>query len=119
MSSDGRPDFARAAMLAARSPKFVASLLARWERAFGQTAASYLSADQRSMSALALCQRPDPNNFASDVAEVASACGIDERRLASFLRQAVSVERMASAPQVEGTVDGRLMAARDPNEDDE
>lgn len=119
MSSDGRPDLARAAFLAARSPKFVASLLAPWERAFGQTAAGYLGADQRGMTALALCSRPDPDSFAADVSEIAVACGIDEGRLASFLRQAISVERMAAAPPVEGIVDGRLMAARDRSEDDE
>ncbi|MET4149074.1 MULTISPECIES: hypothetical protein [unclassified Bradyrhizobium] len=106
-------------MLAARSSKLIASVFAPWERAFGQTAAEHLGADGRSIAKLALCLRPDPDNWAADVAEVAAACGIDEGRLSAFLRQAASVERMASAPPVEDIVDGRLMAARDRNEDDE
>lgn len=119
MTSDTRSDLTRAAALAAASPKMIASLFAPWERAFVQKPADHLGADQRSMSRLALCVRPDSDRFAADVAEIAVACEIDEGRLLSFLRQAVSVERMASASPVGDALDGRLMAARDRDEDPE
>jgi hypothetical protein len=97
----------------------IGSLLLRWERAFGRDPAGFLGAEQANMTSLALCMRPDPETWVADIADVASVCGLDEARLAVFLRQAMSAERLASAPAVAGVVDGRLLAARDRTEDGE
>lgn len=119
MSSEDRFDAIRASRIAARSPKLIASLVPGWERVFGGSVAAHLGADERSVARLSLCALPQPDRFGADVGEIAAACGIDEGRLASFLRQAASVERMGSAAPVGGVVDGRLMAARDRDEDPE
>lgn len=118
MSSEERPDLTRAARLAARSPRLIASLLPPWENAFGGSVADHLGADAHRVASLALCLRPKADTFAADVAEIAAACGVDENRLAALLRQAVSIEALAAAPPVGDLVDGRLMAARDRTEDE-
>lgn len=116
MTSDRRPDLARAALRTSGSPRMIGSLLAGWQRAFGQSPADYLGASQT--AALSLCMRPRSDHWAADVAEIAAACNIDQARLSGFLRQALSVEALASAPAVGDLIDGRLMAARDRSEDE-
>ncbi|WFT94391.1 hypothetical protein QA633_40085 [Bradyrhizobium barranii] len=118
MNSDERPDLTRAALRASRSTRLIGSLLPAWERAFGQTPSAYLAVGAASLTALSLCTRPRPDNWAADIAELEAACGIEAARLSGFLRQALNVEALASAPAVGDLVDGRLMAARDRTEDE-
>lgn len=118
MNSDKRPDLTRAAQRASRSNRLIGSLLPAWERAFGQTPEAYLAIAPASLTVLSLCTRPRPDNWAADIAELEATCGIDAARLSSFLRQALSIEALASAPAVGDLVDGRLMAARDRTEDE-
>jgi hypothetical protein len=118
MSSSEEPDLSRAALRAARSPAMIASLLVRWERTFGEQPAVFLAASSASMTSLALCTRPKPESWGADVVDLAAACNIDATRLSAFLRQAISVERLASAPALDGIFDGRLLAARDKTDDE-
>lgn len=98
---------------------FIGSLFGGWRAAFGTDVAEVLGTGPESATALGLCLRPRPNEWERDVAEIAAACGCDSTKLANFLRQALAIERLAEAPQVGDVVDGRLLAARDRDEDDE
>jgi hypothetical protein len=113
MSSRDDQDLIRAARRATGSVRFIASLLPAWQRAFDQRPEQFLGVDEARISFLSLCTRPSQERWEGDVASLASACGIDEHSLSAFLRQALTVERLAAAPAVEDIVDGRLLAARD------
>jgi hypothetical protein len=103
----------------ADKPSFIGSLFPAWETAFGADASRGLASDEDAVVALGLCLRPRLETWQKDIDEIAVACGIDAGRLANFLRQAITVERLAAAPPVGETVDGRLLAARDRDDKQE
>jgi hypothetical protein len=117
MTFEQQPDLLKALDRARRSPAFVASLYAPWEKAFGGTVAKALSAGPDAVASLGLCLRPRDDRWSEDIAEIADACHLDVGDLAALLRQALAVERMAGAPRVSQIVDGRLLAARDRDEE--
>jgi hypothetical protein len=120
MNSDSSDDdLQRSAQRAARlSGAVVASLTQMWERAFPhEKLTACLGCSERTVSELALCLRPRADQWGTDIAEIASAVGIDSVRLESFLRTAEVLERLALAHADDGTA-GQLMAARDRSEDD-
>jgi hypothetical protein len=119
MTSNDHPDLTRAAQRAAKSHTLIAGLLARWEQVFSEAPATVLDADPSCVTFLALCKRPTLENWAADVADVATACGIDADRLSSFLREATVFDKLASAPPIDSSVDGRLLAARDRSDEPE
>jgi hypothetical protein len=66
---------------------------------------------------LALCRRPRPEYWIDDVTEVARDLAIELDRLIGFLRAAEAVERFKMAHPSNSTQSGRLLAARDHDED--
>lgn len=121
MSSDtsSDDDLLRSAQRAMRvNGSVVAGLTCIWDRAFPQEKlAENLGCSERAVLELALCLRPRPDHWSADVAEIASAVGIDSGRLEGFFRKTEVLERLALAHPVDETV-GQLMAARDRTEDD-
>lgn len=100
------------------SGSLVSGLAAIWKRAFpDQTLTRSLDCTDRTLSELALCLRPRPENWIVDVGEIAAGVGIDPTRLENFFRQAEVLERLALAHPVDGQ-GGQLLAARDRTEDD-
>jgi hypothetical protein len=95
-----------------------ATLLRIWERAFPEeTVAGSLACSARTVQELALCLRPRPESWLSDVQEISGATGIEADRLGGFFRIAEVLERMALAHPVDEHV-GHLLAARDRTEED-
>jgi hypothetical protein len=119
MSFEQKTSLSRAAERVRHSPPFVGSLFDAWENTFGTSIVGALDASPESVNALALCTKPRDDRWGEDIAEIAAACSLDEGRLATFLRQALAVERLKSAAPVGAAVDGRLLAARDRNEDEQ
>lgn len=104
---------------AERTPEFVASSILAWKKAFETSPSDALGADDLTIVNLGLCTRPRRDRWIHDVNEIAEAVGIDGDRLVTFLRAADAVERFGDVPHAEGRQDGRLMAARDRDEDDD
>jgi hypothetical protein len=119
MKSDQQQGLSRAAERSRRSPAFVASLFERWEKAFETTVAASLGVDSAQINSLGLCLRPREDHWAQDIDEIASACGLEPGKLGAMLRQALVAERLAASPPLGDVVDGRLLAARDRDEDKE
>src|SRR5258707_993743 len=119
MSYELKTGLSRAAERVRRSSLFVGSLFDAWESALNTTVGAALDASPESVDSLALCTRPREDCWADDIAEIARACSLDEGRLAAVLRQALAVERLKSAAPVGEAIDGRLLAARDRDEDDQ
>ncbi len=119
MNSDQQQHLSRAAERSRRSPAFVASLFGQWEKAFETTVAASLGADDVKVVSLGLCLRPREDHWAEDIEEIARACGLESGKLAALLRQALAAERLAASPPLGDVVDGRLLAARDRDEDKE
>lgn len=121
MSSDvtSDDDLLRSAERAAHlNGSLTAGLVRMWERAFPEEQlATSLSCSARNIQELALCLRPRPESWLSDVGEIAVAMGIDGVKLEGFFRSAEVLERMALAHPVDQHV-GQLMAARDRDEED-
>jgi hypothetical protein len=119
MSFEPKTSLSRAAERVRHSPLFVGSLFDSWENAFGSSIAGALDASPESVDALALCTRPRDDRWAEDIAEIARACSLDEGRLAALMRQALAVALLRTAAPVDEALDGRLLAARDRDEDDQ
>jgi hypothetical protein len=119
MSFEQQADLLKAFDRARKSPVFVASLYAAWEKAFGEPVTAALSAEPDALISLGLCRRPRDDRWLEDIEAIADACRLDAGAVASLLRQALAAERMAGAPPVSQTVDGRLLAARDRDEDND
>lgn len=122
MSSDDTDDFlARAARRTARgSAALVAGLVEAWRKAFpDEEPAVALECAPGTVSELSLCLRPREERWIEDATEIATAVCVDPDRLVSFLRAAEAVERFGDAHPVDDTVAGRLLAARDRDEEDE
>jgi hypothetical protein len=121
MSSDttSDEDLRRGAERAAHlNGSLTAGLVRVWDRVFPEEPlAASLSCSARTVQELALCLRPRPESWLSDVREIASATGIDGVKLEGFFRSAEVLERMAMAHPVDQHV-GQLMAARDRDEED-
>lgn len=121
MSSDETTGdaLARAARRAARGPApLVAGLVEAWRLAFpGEDPATALSCTSRTLTELSLCLRPRDGHWVEDATEVADAAGVDADRLISFLRAAETVERLRIAHPAGAADPGRLLAARDHDED--
>lgn len=121
MSSNGPSDeiLARAARRAIRGPApLIASLIEVWRRAFRSDAATELAVSDRVLNELALCLRPYPERWVEDVSEIAQDLDIDLDQLISFLRAAEAVERFKMAHPSNTAQAGRLLAARDHDEDE-
>jgi hypothetical protein len=109
---------AAASRSAVRVPFLVASLIEQWRKTFGSSPNAALECSDLQLHYLALCRRPRTANWGDDLAEIAAGSDIAAEKLASFIRAAETAERMSNAHPVETGVDGRLMAARDRDEDD-
>lgn len=121
MNSDDPSDdiLAHAARRAAGGPApLIASLIKAWRRVSNKDAAAELAVSERALNELALCRRPRPEQWVEDVTEVARDLGIDADRLITFLRAAEAVERFRLAHPSDGAQAGRLLAARDHDEDE-
>ena len=119
MKSNKQRDLSRVAERSRRSPAFVASLFERWEKAFETTVAAGLGVDNAKINSLKLCLRPRENHWTQDIDEIARVCGLEPGKLGTLLRQALVAERLSTSPPLGDIVDGRLLAARDRNEDKE
>jgi hypothetical protein len=119
MRSDQKQDLSRAAERSRRSPALVASLFERWETTFETTVAAGLDADNAKVNSLGLCLRPREDHWVQDIDEIAGACGLEPGKLGALLRQALVAERLSASPPLGDIVDGRLLAARDRDEDKE
>jgi hypothetical protein len=110
----------RAARRAAKSSTvLLASLLEEWSRAFGADAGEALGLDRRRVDELALCRRPRADHWLTDVGLLAGEFGVARESLISLLRAAEAAESFRYA-HPEGTdVSGRLLAARDRDEEDD
>lgn len=122
MSSDDPTDdmLARAAERATRgSAPLVAKLIQAWRKAFPeQSPEGAISCSTRTLTELALCRRPRDDHWVDDATEIATALAIDPDRLIAFLRAAESVERFGIAHAMQASEAGRLLAARDRDENE-
>jgi hypothetical protein len=121
MNSDGFfDDLKRAAKrVGARTDLLVASLIRAWERQSSPDAlASALGCSDRVVVELALCLRPRAEHWIADTTEIAHATGIALVKLEAFLRKAEVIERLSMAHPIDDSIDGRLLAARDRDEED-
>lgn len=115
---DGRGDLARVAQRAARRDIFIAWLLRAWSRAWpGASASEELQCSEQRVVDLALCLRPRAEHWEADIAEIAGACDIEQRRLDAFLKKLVIAERLALAHDNGAEAEGRLLAARDRDDE--
>lgn len=121
MSSDARldDDLARAARRAAsHGSGLVAGLTSAWQRAFPDDhLEDVLGCSSRVITELSLCLRPRSEQWAADVQEIAEAVGVESHRMEAFFRKAEIAERLSIAHSSDEAADGRLMAARDRDED--
>lgn len=121
MPSDQMTDtvLAHAARRAARSANpLIAGLIKAWSAAFpDRRAGDELATSPRSLDELALCLRPRADYWLEDASAVAEALGIEADRLISFLRAAEAAERFAVAQRADHAQAGRLLAARDHDEE--
>jgi hypothetical protein len=121
MKSDDRIDafLARAAQRATRGPApLLAPLVEAWRRVFEGNPAETLGVTDRVIVQIALCRRPRPDHWPEDAAEIAGEFGVEVSRFMSFLRAAEAVELLSSSHRTDDDQDGRLLAARDRDEDE-
>lgn len=112
-------DAARSTALSVqRVPFLVSYLIAQWNISFGERPEQALACTEDQLAYLALCRRPRQERWSGDVEEIASRAGISPERLSQFLRAAEAADAFARAHSPDEEVDGRLMAARDRDEDD-
>jgi hypothetical protein len=121
MKFNGNTDaiLARIAHRAANGPApLIAGLIEDWRRGFELDPAGHLGVGGRVVSELALCRRPRADSWPDDVREIANDLAIDSDRLMAFLRAAETIERLGSAPPADDEQEGRLLAARDRDENE-
>ncbi len=123
MSYPDRTDeetLAKAVRRAARSSTvLLASAFDEWSRAFGADPGEALGLDRRHFDELALCRRPRPDHWLADARLLAGEFGIDPGRLISLLRAAEAAEGLRYAHPEQADLSGRLLAARDRDEEDD
>lgn len=96
----------------------LASLLRFWGRRFPQPQVSeLLGCTEEAVLRLAICKRPREESWVSDVQEIAQVISIDRNRLEDFLRRASVVEKLALSNPAHDTTAGRLLAARDRDQE--
>lgn len=109
----------KAVRRAARSSAvLLASVFDEWSRAFGGDPGQALGLDGRRFEELALCRRPRPDHWLPDARLLAGEFGIDPDKLISLLRAAEAAESLRYAHPEQAQQSGRLLAARDRDEDD-
>ncbi|MBR0896813.1 hypothetical protein JQ616_17775 [Bradyrhizobium tropiciagri] len=121
MTSDDKMSLmlARAAQRAARGPApLIAPLVEVWRKVFEGDPAKTLDVADRTLFEIALCRRPRADRWKEDAAEIASEFGIEPKRFVSFLRAAEAAEKLNSAHPADDLQDGKLLAARDRDEED-
>lgn len=121
MSSDDPTDYlARAARRAARGPApLVAGLIEAWRRAFPeQTPEEALACSASTLTEFALCRRPRTENWLEDATEIAEALALAPDSVIAFLRTAEAVETFGDAHPADASEEGRLIAARDRDEEE-
>src|SRR5262245_24874556 len=121
MSSENPTYFlARAARRAARGPApLVASLIEAWRKAFpNQSPEGSLACSAQTVGELALCRRPRDEQWEEDATEIAGALTLDVDQLIAFLRTAEAVQQFGDAHPAEAFQVGRLLAARDRDEEE-
>jgi hypothetical protein len=108
----------RAVRRAARSSAvLLASAFEEWSRAFGADPGEALGLDRRRFDELALCRRPRPDPWLADARHLAGEFGIDPKRLIALLRAAEAAEGFRYAHLEQAELSGRLLAARDRDEE--
>jgi hypothetical protein len=109
----------RVARRAAVGPApLVAVLIKAWRSGFPDAdPVEALACSPRTLSELALCRRARPDSWVEDVSEIAGNLGLDLDRLVAFLRAAEAVERFHGAHPADASQAGRLLAARDHDEE--
>lgn len=121
MNSDPlSPDLRFAARRASTfASRFVGSLLEAWRVAHPQEPLpTFLSAHEDAAVRLSLCLRPRETEWSRDIVEIGSAIGLDTAQLDQFLRECSRIERLSLAHPITAEADGRLMAARDRDEEE-
>jgi hypothetical protein len=109
----------KAVRRAARSGAvLLASAFEEWARAFGADPGETLGLDRRRFDELALCRRPRPDHWLVDAKGLAGEFGVEPEKLISMLRAADAAEGLRYAHPVEVQQSGRLLAARDRDEED-
>jgi hypothetical protein len=104
-----------------QDPFFLGWVMNHYAHSYGmkkREIAKLLKCSIKSLSRLALCRLPngaDPE-FANHVKRIGEYVGCDSRRLASMIREIVTVDLLAGANIRNG--EGFLMAARDRREKD-
>jgi hypothetical protein len=110
----------KAVQRAARSSAvLLASAFDEWSRAFGADPRETLGLDRRRFDELALCRRPRVDHWLADARLLAGEFGIEPDKLISLLRAAEAAEGLRYVHPVEGEQSGRLLAARDRDEEDD
>ena len=100
------------------SGSLLASLLRFWSRRFPQpTVSELLDCSEEAVLRLAICKRPREESWVPDVQEIGQVIGIDRNRLEDFLRRAAVAERLALSNPAHDTTAGRLLAARDRDQE--
>lgn len=121
MSSDDPTDFfSRAARRAARGPApLVSGLIEAWRKAFPEQPPELaLASSTKALTELALCRRPRDGHWTEDTTEIAATLMLDADLLIAFLRTAEAVERFSTAHPANAIQEGRLLAARDRDEEE-
>lgn len=117
--ADGHDLLSHAAMRVARGPfPGIAGLVTAWRKAFPeQEPTAALACRSGAVTELSLCLRPREGRWLADVVEISRAVGIDPDLLTGFLRTCEAIERLGDAHPVGEESSGRLLAARDRDED--
>jgi hypothetical protein len=104
---------------AASSVVLLASAFAEWSRAFGTDPKEALGLDGRRFEELALCRRPRADCWVADATLLATEFGMEPSKLISLLRAAEAAESFRYGDPAEAGQTGRLLAARDRDEENE
>jgi hypothetical protein len=121
MTSDDRMNLmlAKAARRAAHGPApLIAPLVEAWRIVFEGDPAKTLDVAERTLFEIALCRRPRAERWPEDAAEIAGEFGVELNRFVSFLKAAEAAEKLRSAHSADAVQDGKLMAARDRDEEE-
>ncbi len=121
MSSDDPTDYlSRAARRAVQGPApLIAGLIETWRRAFpDRDPEEVLACSAPTLTEFALCRRPRTEHWLKDAMEIAEALALNLDRVIVFLRTAEAVEGFGDAHPLDASQEGRLLAARDRDEEE-
>lgn len=108
----------RAAQRTSERPWTLGSVLdefGRTEEMTREQVAEFLGCGVETLQWLALCRKPDAEEFADDVRRVAERFNVDASKLAQLIRRTESVTALSRAKVTEE--DALLLAARDRDEE--